>query len=301
MKKEFKLGIFVVCVIIVSFFVLNYLRGEDIFNREIEYNARFENAEGLVASAPVFIKGYKAGKVTDVVYDSESGDFCVTCSVSKAFSIPSDSRMTIYAVDIMGTKGVKIAFGNSPVMAADGDMLEADVETGLIDGLAASVEPLMQKVSDTIDSLGVTVSSVNQVLSFSNQERISGILSNVDVMLADLQSISSSINEKSPELVAFIENLSDFSSKFDDIAHGVDSTVNGAAKLVQTLNESDVQGLVDSLKSLLVKMNDPNGTVGSLLTDDSVYNSVDSILIDINQIVDKIKENPRKFFKISVF
>ena len=98
MKKEFKLGIFVVCVIVVSIFVLNYLRGEDIFNREIEFTSRFENAEGLVASAPVFIKGYKAGKVSEVAYDSESGDFCVTCSVSKAFSIPKVRSR--YPVDI---------------------------------------------------------------------------------------------------------------------------------------------------------------------------------------------------------
>lgn len=301
MKKEFKLGIFVVCVIIVSFFVLNYLRGEDIFNREIEYNARFENAEGLVASAPVFIKGYKAGKVTEVVYDSESGDFCVTCSVSKVFSIPSDSRMTIYGVDIMGTKGVKIVLGTSPVMAADGDMLQPDVEAGLIDGLAAGVEPLMQKVSNTIDSLCITVSAVNQLLSTANQAKISHILTNVDSMLADLRSVSASINGKSPELVSFMENLSDFSSKLGTIADSVDSTVVSAGKLVDSLNESDIDGLVGSLKKLVDSMNDPNGTVGSLLVKDSVYNSVDSILIDINQIVEKIKENPRKFLKISVF
>ena len=34
MKKELKIGIFVISVLVVSFFVINYLRGEDIFNRE---------------------------------------------------------------------------------------------------------------------------------------------------------------------------------------------------------------------------------------------------------------------------
>ena len=63
MRKEFKLGIFSVLVMIAAFFMLNYLRGEDVFDREVEYVASFSNLEGLVTSAPVYIKGYKAGKV----------------------------------------------------------------------------------------------------------------------------------------------------------------------------------------------------------------------------------------------
>ena len=101
MKKELKLGIFTLTIIVVSFFVLNYLRGEDIFDREYELTSRYENLEGLVASAPVYIKGYKAGKVTEVTYDSKAGDFIVTCSVSKDFVVPSDSKMAIYSVALL--------------------------------------------------------------------------------------------------------------------------------------------------------------------------------------------------------
>ena len=66
MSKELKIGIFAVTILIVSFFLINYLRGEDLFNREIEVSSRYSNVEGLVPSAPVFIKGYKAGKVSEV-------------------------------------------------------------------------------------------------------------------------------------------------------------------------------------------------------------------------------------------
>ena len=59
LSKEFKIGFFAVTVIVASFFIINYLRGEDIFNREIEVTSRYQNVEGLVPSAPVYIKGYK--------------------------------------------------------------------------------------------------------------------------------------------------------------------------------------------------------------------------------------------------
>ena len=55
-SREFKIGFFAIAVLVVSFFLINYLRGEDIFNKEIEVSARFGKVEGLVPSAPVFIK-----------------------------------------------------------------------------------------------------------------------------------------------------------------------------------------------------------------------------------------------------
>ena len=58
-SKEFKIGIFVVTVLVASFFLINYLRGEDIFNNEIELISRYDDVEGLVASAPVYIKGIR--------------------------------------------------------------------------------------------------------------------------------------------------------------------------------------------------------------------------------------------------
>ena len=61
MSKEVKIGSFAVAILVASFFLINYLRGEDIFNREIEVSSRFETVEGLVASAPVFVQGYNAG------------------------------------------------------------------------------------------------------------------------------------------------------------------------------------------------------------------------------------------------
>ena len=86
-SKEIKIGVFVLVVMVASFFLINYLRGEDIFNREIEVSARYESLEGLVASAPVYIKGYKAGKVSEVIYCPETGDFEVICSILSSIRV----------------------------------------------------------------------------------------------------------------------------------------------------------------------------------------------------------------------
>ena len=288
-------------VLVISFFTINYLRGEDIFNREIELTSRFENLEGLVASAPVYIKGYKAGKVSEVVYDSAESNFKVTCAVSKEFVIPSDSKMTIYSVDIMGGKGIRIDLGSSSQAAQDGDALTPSFEVGLMDGLAGEIAPLMKKVNGVLDSLSVTVSGVNRMLSAENQKNISSILAHLDDTMSDLNALSSAVGGKSDEIQTVIDNVAGISAKLSGIADQVGTTMTEVNTFAGKINSTDIEGLVKSVAGLLENINNPEGTVGRLMNDDSVYNSVDILLNDINELITKIQENPRRYFKISVF
>ena len=299
--KEVKIGAFVLSVLVISFFVINYLRGKDIFNREMEICSVYENVEGLVASAPVYIKGYTAGKVVEVDYQPESDDFKVVCSVLKDFRIPEDSRMTIYAVDIMGGKGIRLDLGTSAVLVEDGDMLAPSYEAGLMDGLAAGIAPLMEKVGNTLDSLNVTVAGVNKMLGEANQAHITRTLAHLETTMADVKGIARTINGKSSELEALVSNLSTLSAKLGTIADKADHVMGGVSSVVTTLDESDLAGVITSLKTLLENINDPDGTVGKLLVDGSVYDSVDELLNDIDTLVKKIEENPKKYLKISVF
>lgn len=301
MSKEIKIGIFAVSILVVSFFLINYLRGEDIFNREIELSSRFASVEGLVPSAPVYIKGYKAGKVSEVIYDSEAEDFEVICSIKKEFRIPSDSKMTIYSVDIMGGKGVKIDLGTSGLAVSDGDALAPAFEAGLMDGLAGGIGPLMAKVTSTLDSLSVTVSGINRMLSEENSARIASTLAHLDRTMANVDALSAVIGGKSDELAAFVSNLQMVSDKLVSVAGQADTVLAGINTTVASISESDIAGVVTSLKDLLDNVNDPDGTIGKLFVDKSVYDSFDALLNDIDDLVNKIQENPKKYLKISVF
>jgi phospholipid/cholesterol/gamma-HCH transport system substrate-binding protein len=297
-SKELKIGVFVVTVLTASFFLINYLRGKDIFNKEIELTARYQELDGLVSSAPVFIKGFKAGKVVSVSYDPASDDFLVTCSVLKDFSIPVDSKMTIYGVDIMGGKGIRIDLGTSEVMVEDGGELAPSSEPALLDGLAEGVAPLMDKVGRTLDSLNVTVSAVNRLLA---DENISRTLTHIERTMADVRSIAADLEGKSDELNIFIDNLASLSLKFISIAEKADTIASDVTALTAAVSDEDVRSLVSSFRELLENINDPDGSVGKLLTDGSVYDSVDELLDDVDSLVRQIQENPKKYIKISVF
>ena len=117
----------------------------------------------------------------------------------------------------------------------------------------------------------------------------------------DVSSIAATIEGRSDDLNTFITNLSALSSKLSSIAEKVDGTVEGVNEVVGQINEADIKGVVESFHTLLNNINDPDGTVGKLLVDGSVYNSLDALLIDIDSLVKKIQENPKKYMKLSVF
>jgi phospholipid/cholesterol/gamma-HCH transport system substrate-binding protein len=228
-------------------------------------------------------------------------NFRVVCSVIKEFSIPVDSKMTIYATDVMGSKGVKIDLGVSEDLLSNGQTLEPAFEAGLLDGLAAEVTPMLAKVNATLDSLTITVSGVNALLSEANQARIANTLAHLESVMKNVSSIASTIEGRSEDMNAFITNLSSLSSQLNEIAQKAGGTLDGVNEVVGEINQADIKGVVESFHTLLNNINDPDGTVGKLLVDGSVYNSLDSLLTDIDSLVRKIEENPKKYMKLSVF
>ena len=225
----------------------------------------------------------------------------MVCSIRNEFKVPQDSKMTIYGVDIMGTKGVKIDLGTAGQYVEDGGILSPMKEPSLIDGLAGEIGPLLSSVSALIDSLGLTVSGLNKIMTEQNALKVSDIIENLDKTITGLQALVSSVEGRSEELETFITNLSAVSENLSVIMSKAHTTVDGVNEMIATVNKAEIDELVSSFKVLLENINDPDGSVSKLLTDDSVYDSADALLKDIDDLVKKIQENPKKYIKISVF
>ena len=301
MKKELKIGILALAVLAATFLVINFLRGKDLLNREYELVSFFDDVPGLMPSSAVYIKGYKAGTVSEVSYDKEKSGFDVVCVVSRDFAVPADSRMTIYSADLMGGKAIRIDPGQSANMAGDGDYLTPTVSPDMLSSIAAGIEPLISKGSDVLTNLDNALTNLNLTLSEENRAALGNIMKNLDKAVAEIESIAGTIEGRTSDLDAFISDLATLSSSLDSIVAKADSTVSDINDISSQVAAADLAGVVTSLNSLLDKMQSSDGTVGKLINDDTVYKSVDSLVTNISRLVGKIEENPKKYLRISVF
>ena len=300
-SKEFKIGLFMVLVLVASFFVINFLRGKDVFNHENEYVCHIDNLETLVASSPVMIKGYKAGSVISVQYQPEEDNFEVIVSVEKRFKVPVDSKMVLFSTSIMGGKGIEIQLGQSKAIAEDGAELQSGSIPDLLTVLGNNITPLMEGLTSLMDSLNTTVAGLNSVLSEDNTASLSSSLKSVNRSLRGVENIIAGLNSKSVEMDNFIDNLSHFSEKLLPLVSTVDTTMAKVGTLAEGLSKADVEGLVSSMEDFIVHLQNPDGSLGKLMNNQDLYNSVNDLLVRVSSLVGEIEKNPKKYIRISVF
>lgn len=301
MKKELKIGILAIVVLTATFLVINFLRGKDLMNREYELVSFYDDVQGLMPSSSVYIKGYKAGTVADVTYDKEKSGFNVTCTISRDFAVPEDSKMTIYSADLMGGKAIRIDLGNSDTMAEDGASLTPSVSPDMLSSIAAGIEPLIRKGSDVLSNFDAALTNLNLTMSEENRESLRSIIVNLDKTVAEVESITGTIEGRSADVEAFITNLGTLSEQLGRVVEKADSTMSDINGISAGVAAADIAGVVTSVNSLLSRMQDSGGTVGKLINEDSVYRSVDSLVTNLDRLVKKIGENPKKYLRISVF
>lgn len=292
MKKELKIGILSLSVMVVSFFVLNFLRGRDIFNREMDLVGYFDDVEGLAASDPVSIKGFAAGQVSSISYNKENNNFEVVCSVGKEFNIPSDSRLVINSTSIMGSKGVRIEQGKSEIMAGDGSILETGSEPDLMSILSSELSPMLAKLGGTIDTLTLVLSNVNGVLSEQNRQSIQSSLEHLNRTLAAADNLASSFDGKSEEINAIVDNLKQLSLSLNPIAEKAGNTLDNINEITAQIKDGNIGETVGNI-----------GKAASSLdkTIQEVSSPLDSLLNNVDNLVKSIQENPKKYIKITIF
>ncbi|MDD4738908.1 MAG: MCE family protein, partial [Bacteroidales bacterium] len=65
-KTEYKIGIIGLVSILVLYFGVLFLKGQDLFNVETSYYAVFDDVSGLYKSNYIYLNGMKVGYIKDI-------------------------------------------------------------------------------------------------------------------------------------------------------------------------------------------------------------------------------------------
>ena len=294
MRKEIKIGAFAVIVLAVALFMIEFLKGKDIFSRNNTYYIIYPSVEGLSISTGITVGGYAAGVISDIAYNRQTMDYTVSASVSREFDIPEDSFIEIYSSDILGTKKLRVKMGTSGVMASSGDTLRGCMETDMLSSVTGGLDSLMR-------SIGTTVESVNLILNEENRAEFRLLLKRLNRTAGNLEKISAMLQSKSPDIETLLSNLSSISATLDSAATAISGTTANAEAITASLNEADLKGMTDSIRSLAGRLQSPDGSIGKLMRSDSLYNTLTALSSDLDSLVNNIRKDPKKYIKISIF
>ena len=302
MKKEVKVGLFAIAVLLVGWGVARMLKGAEIFSNSYTYYAYYAQVGGIQPASHVMISGVKVGSVVDVKLNEDpSKGVELTLSINKQYRIPTDSKAEIFSDGLMGGKAVKILYGSSSEFTPNKGTIQSKESVDLMDMASTELTGLLEKVKGIMDNLAVTLNGINGLMA-QNTETITHIMSNVDGLTGNVNSMLA--NEKQHLEQAFA-SLSEFSKTLGDNASEVDAIIDNmsafSGKLAESNLVTEIEGVVNNLNDVLVSVNDKNGSIGKMLSDAELYDNLTSASNNLSVLLEDLKENPSRYVQVSVF
>lgn len=297
--KETKIGFFITLIIVALIWGMNFLKGRNLFTTTRQYYAVFGNIGGLQKSSVVSANGYNIGQVSDIRFlPGQIDKILVEVSIDRKFKIPKNSTIEITSSDIMGSKSINFIMGDARELARDKDTLIPKYDGGLTKLMANQILPMKDKTEKLIVSIDSVMSAVHNTLNPQTQLSIRRSLAGLEELIyAEKQKIDEVLNHFN----AIAANLQN-SNK------GISNIVNNLSNLSDSLSKADLKRLVDQSNVAMGQLNDilsnvkaGKGTVGKFMNNDSVYNSVNKTMKDLDILVNDLNNNPKRYVHFSVF
>lgn len=290
-KREIKVAVLAIVCIFLLVYGMNFLKGRDIFSPVKHYVGVFDNVSGLVAQAPVYVRGYKVGQVDAIRYDFTSPHaFTVVISMDKNIAIQQPAEMRLCDDGLLGGKAieVEVPIGSTEgkLLYAEGDTIPAVVVVGLLETLQ---EGFMAKVDEAIVNLDSLIVKVNAQVGDNTLKRT----------LSNVEQISDELSASARDIRAITHH------QLPSIMLNADSAVNDAKVVIRDLKTAEisqtvarVNTMVDSVNTILTSK---HGTLGLLLNDKNLYQHIDSTVVSVDNLVVDLKANPKKYVHFSLF
>ncbi len=302
MKREVKIGIFAVAMIGVAWAGIRFLKGFDIFSRNVEYYAAYDQINGVQNASPIMMKGVKIGSVTRLSFDPARSDKVVLqFTIKRQYRIPSDSEAKIFSNGLMGAKAIEITYGTADTYLQKGDTLRSSRDRDLMDMAGSELDFFKQKVSQLTTDLSRTLENLNGLME-TNADNIAGTLGNLNSVTGDMAEILSA--EKN-SLKSALDNLSKFSDMLGENAGRVDSIIGDVDRFTSQLTEEQfarkLSQAVEHLDGLVARIAQGEGTVGKLISDPELYDSLEKASDNLAALLADVKQSPGRYVHLSLF
>ena len=310
-SKEIKVGALAIITIVAFLIGISYLRGRSVLADINIYKASFENVNGLTKGSPVLYKGYKVGQVQAIKYQEGSGDLEVSFDVDKSIPVPKDSRVVIKSADLMGIGGMQMALmpGKSSQLAENEAFLKSELDSGPIGELTDQISEVAEMTTTVENSINELVTTFNDAFGNGSDSKIGKITQNIEELssnlaadskklgpiLNDVKTVTGDIGyvvdsiRNDPNLKRMMTNAADASENFN-------KTSKDAVVLVANANSA-----IHKVDSIVTKINDGEGSIGRLLNDDQLYKDLDEAVVDLDLLLEDLRNNPKRYIHFSVF
>jgi len=326
MSKETRTGIFAVIIIAVSIWGYKFIKGQNLLSSQQFFYVEYDDIGGMLPSSPVLFQGYQIGTITDIFpkIDAKKNRVVVEIQVKNDFKVPKNTVAEVNQT-VMGDKSILLKF-DKPCQGAgcaqSGDYLAgvyksipgsilspdelkvymAEISKGLegtVDNLENIIKDPNNPIGKSLSDLQATLANMRTTTNLVNKQlRQNG---KVDEILDNVNGLTASIDKQ--QIQSMVGNANSFTGKMNDVdfkglSNNTEKTMEDAqaaiVKLTETMNKAE--GTINSLNTLLAKVNDGKGTLGKIIHDDALYDEIKEAAKSTNILMTDLQQRPQRYF-----
>lgn len=287
-SKEIKIALVTIVAILIVYFGIMFLKNIKMSSANNVYYVEMSDVNGLSPQAEVLANGMTIGTVKSMAYDAQRQLVVVAVDLIEGYQVPVGTTATL-SKDMLGSPKMRIMLGDNPQ-----NLLQAgDTIAGFpMSDLMASAGDLVPAFKAMLPKLDSILTALNTI---ANDPSISTSLHNMEYVTANLRTTTDNLNHllrnDVPQLMARVNrvggNLEETTTKLNQVDFvGMSNRAN------ETLGD---------LQLFTNRLNDQNSTLGKLMNDASVYNHMDSTMLNASRLLEDLRENPKRYVHFSVF
>lgn len=312
-RYEIKIGILALVSILALFFGFNFFKGNNLFSREKEYITYFDNVEGLSTSSKVMLNGYQVGKVAEVEMQPDHR-FKVLMLVDHEFTVTEGTVVEQVGSDLLsGAKNIGMVPSVSKTPAKEGAVLQGVEAVGLMDGITKGVPGVMDNLGRVTSNADTLMTNLKGVVSDNTGKHIEQILTSIELAMKQIEVLSQSLAKQSGNINSLMTNANGTISNLQRVSNSlndgrVDRILGNAEQATQQFSEAKIEQTINNLETTTQKLNtlmsklDKNeGTLGMLVNDPKLYNSLNQTVTELGKLSEDLKAHPGRYINISIF
>ncbi len=292
---ELRVGLVVTLATVILVTGIIWIRGYKVSLSQYAVKVTFSNVGILEPGDPVAVSGLEKGKVSQL--ELYQGDILVTFKLSSDVVLKEDASFACRNVGLMGERYIEVTQGKSPDLLDLKKIHRGEFDTGIPE-VMGQMGDMIAQVKRLVDNLQANVGSP------SSQSSLKKSIINLEKATVDLANL---LEANKPKINQTVSDLSYSSKELKEVVltnkDKLNETLENFNQASERFNQitTSLDSISISLKNLTRKIDSGEGSLGQLVNDRELYDQIKKTSQTLDELIQDIKKNPKKYFKLEIF
>jgi phospholipid/cholesterol/gamma-HCH transport system substrate-binding protein len=314
-SKELKTGLISIVAIGLLVTGVNFLKGKSFFGGDTLYHAYFANAGNIAPASVVTLNGVKIGTVMTVEINPSTNpnkSAIITFNVTnKEIKFPKGSYIEIGSLDLL-SKGLIVHLGDAAKgYYTSGAYMRGEMSKDITEQAKEMIAPIQQKIEVLMGKLDKTVGSISSFWDEKGSGAIEGSMKEIQIAIKRFGNVAEQAEglliDERYKLGRIMSNVENISDNLKASNASITKIIGNATKISDDLVSADFKMIMadagNTIKKLNIAMTDASegkGTLGKLLFDDKLYNSLVATNSELQNLLNDLQLHPERYIHFSV-